>query len=121
MSGEMKASNQSMNPTAPYGNKLTHSLPLIRPLAFPSMSRRFPRAPFSVFATTPSTLSRLPAFLVRLKTRSLLTLTRSYPRRFTFYVAWPAAPISQIPNLLDSRQIYTPLIDFSDGPRLHSC
>jgi hypothetical protein len=29
--------------------------------------------------------------------------------------------ISQIPNVLDSRQIYAPLIHFSDGPRLHSC
>ena len=50
---------------APFRNKLTHSLPLIRPSARPSMSRRFPRAPFSVFATTPSTPSRFPASLVR--------------------------------------------------------
>jgi hypothetical protein len=27
-----------------------------------------------------------------LETRSLPTLTRSYPRRFTFYVARPSAP-----------------------------
>jgi hypothetical protein len=47
------ASNQSMKPTAPLRNNLTHSLPLIRPSARPSMSQRFPRAPFSVFATTP--------------------------------------------------------------------
>jgi hypothetical protein len=54
--------NQPMKPTsvnedtrraAPLRYKLTHSLPIIRPSAFPSMSHRFPRAPFSVFATTP--------------------------------------------------------------------
>jgi hypothetical protein len=34
-------------------NKLIHSLPLFRPSARSSMSLRFPRAPFSVLATTP--------------------------------------------------------------------
>jgi hypothetical protein len=57
--------NQSMKPTAPFRNKLTHSLPLFRPSACPSMSHCFPRAPFSVFAMTPSTSSRFPASLVR--------------------------------------------------------
>jgi hypothetical protein len=52
---------------APHRNKLTQSLPLFRPSARPSMSHRFPQAPFSVFATAPSTPSRLPATLVRLK------------------------------------------------------
>jgi hypothetical protein len=84
--------NRSMKPTAPLRNKLTHSLPLTRPSAFPSMSHGlirlqpesltlsgrpihvarvpaapFPRAPFSVFAAAPSTSSRFPATLVRLK------------------------------------------------------
>src|SRR4029453_5256124 len=45
--------NQPMNQTAPPRSNLTHSLPLIRPSACPSMSHHFPRAPFSVFATTP--------------------------------------------------------------------
>src|SRR5439155_9192128 len=68
-------SNQTMKPTpkkfasrlAPLRCKLTHSLPLFRPSGFPSMSHRFPRAPFSVFATAPSTSSRFPASLVPLK------------------------------------------------------
>ena len=60
-------SNQTMQPTAPLRYKLTHSLPLIRPSACPSMSHRFPRAPFSVFAMTPWISSRCPATLVRLK------------------------------------------------------
>ncbi len=88
----IKRPNQSMKPTAPLRNKLTHSLPLIRPSACPSMSHRlirlkpesltlsglpihvaripaapFPRAPFSVFATAPWISSRCPASLVRLK------------------------------------------------------
>ena len=50
---EKKVSNQSMKPTAPLRNKLTHSLPLTRPSARPSMSLYFPQAPFSVLATTP--------------------------------------------------------------------
>jgi hypothetical protein len=45
--------NQLMKPTAPSGNKLTHSLPLIRPSACPSMSHRLPRTPFSELGTTP--------------------------------------------------------------------
>ncbi len=45
--------------------KLTQSLPLFRPSACPSMSHRFPRAPFSVFGTTPWISSRCPATLVR--------------------------------------------------------
>ena len=44
--------NQLMKPTAPSRNKLTHSLPLIRPSACPSMSHRLPRTPFSELATT---------------------------------------------------------------------
>src|SRR4029453_546696 len=56
-----------MKPTAPLRSKLTLSLPLIRPLACPSMSHRFPRAPFSVFSFTRVTSSRFPASLVRLK------------------------------------------------------
>jgi hypothetical protein len=59
------ASNQSMKPTVPLRNKLTRSLPLTWPSACPSMSQHFPRAPFRVFSTTPSPLSRLPATLVR--------------------------------------------------------
>ena len=59
--------NQSMKATALFRNKLTHSLPLIRPSACPSMSHRFPRAPFSVLATTPWISSRCPATLMRLK------------------------------------------------------
>jgi hypothetical protein len=31
----------------------------------------------------------VPGFPSAIETRSLPTLTRSYPRRFTFYVAWP--------------------------------
>src|SRR5437762_1239417 len=50
----------------------------------------------SVFATTPSTSARFPASLVPIETRSLPTLTRSYPRRFTFYVAWPRAPFAAL-------------------------
>jgi len=100
LSRDTPQSDQSMKPTpkafasrlAPSRNKLTHSLPLIRPSACPSTSHRFPRAPFSVLATAPSTSSRFPASLARIETRSLPTLTRSYPRRFTFYVACPAAP-----------------------------
>ena len=44
--------NQSMKPAAPLRSDLTHSLPLIRPSACPSMSHRFPQAPFSLFADT---------------------------------------------------------------------
>ncbi len=52
-SSQRPCPNQSMKPTAPFRHKLTQSLPLFRPSARPSMSLRFPRAPFSVFATTP--------------------------------------------------------------------
>jgi hypothetical protein len=65
LTNHVKKSNQSMKPTAPLRSKLTHSLPLIRPLACPSMSHRFPRAPFIVFTTTPWISSRCPATLVR--------------------------------------------------------
>jgi hypothetical protein len=78
------------------------------------------RNKFSVFAMTPSTSSRFPASLVAIETRSLPTLThvlppvsafgspiyvarvpaapftRVYPRRFTFYVASPAAPFAKL-------------------------
>ena len=53
--------NQSMKATpkefttslAPLRCKLTHSLQRIRPSACLSMSHRFPRAPFSMFAAMP--------------------------------------------------------------------
>jgi hypothetical protein len=48
-----------------------------------------------VFATTPWISSSCPTSLVRLKLVRCPTLTRSYPRRFTFYVAWPAAPFAR--------------------------
>jgi hypothetical protein len=64
---EMPASNQPLKPTAPLRYTLTQSLPLFRPSARPSMLLRFPRAPFSLFATTPWISSRCPASLVRLK------------------------------------------------------
>jgi hypothetical protein len=38
---------------------------------------------------------QVPRFPSTIKTSSLPTLTRSYPRRFTFYVAWPAAPFAR--------------------------
>jgi len=44
----------------------------------------------------------VPGFPSAIETRSLPTLTRSYPRRFTFYVAWPAAPFA---TLTHSRRI----------------
>jgi hypothetical protein len=36
-----------------------------------------------------------PGFPSAIETRSLPTFTRSYPRRFTFYVALPAAPFAR--------------------------
>jgi len=54
--------NQSMKPTAPLRNKLTHSLALVRPSAFPSMSLRFPRAPFSVFTNGTLDFIQVPGF-----------------------------------------------------------
>jgi hypothetical protein len=39
---------------------------------------------------------QVPGFPSAIETRSLPTLTRSYPRRFTFYVAWPAAPFARL-------------------------
>jgi hypothetical protein len=38
----------------------------------------------------------VPGFPSAIETRSLPTLARSYPRRFTFYVAWPAAPFARL-------------------------
>jgi hypothetical protein len=38
----------------------------------------------------------VPGYPSPIETRSLPTLTRSYPRRFTFYVAWPAAPFTKL-------------------------
>ena len=38
----------------------------------------------------------MPGFPSTIETRSLPALTRSYPRRFTFYVAWPAAPFARL-------------------------
>ena len=38
-----------------------------------------------------------------LETRSLPTLTRSYPRRFTFYVADPSAPLKLVRSQLAHR------------------
>jgi hypothetical protein len=43
-----------MKPAEPERCSLTHSLPLLRPSARPSMSHRFPRAPFSVLANDPA-------------------------------------------------------------------
>ena len=51
---------------------------------------------------------QVPGFPSAIETRSLPTLTRSYPRRFTFYVAWPAAPFA---TLTHSRRIV-----FNDAP-----
>ena len=45
---------------------------------------------------------QVPGYPSAIETRSLPTLTRSYPRRFTFYVAWPAAPFA---TLTHSRRI----------------
>jgi len=39
---------------------------------------------------------QVPGFPSAIETHSLPTLTRSYPRRFTFYVAWPAAPFARL-------------------------
>jgi len=39
---------------------------------------------------------QVPGFPSAIETRSLPTLTRSYPRRFAFYVAWPAAPFARL-------------------------
>jgi hypothetical protein len=38
----------------------------------------------------------VPGFPSAIETRSLPTRTRSYPRRFTFYVACPAAPFARL-------------------------
>jgi hypothetical protein len=89
---EIKLPLVTIKPSSRLREKLTHSLPLSRPSACPSMSHRlirllpgrltlsglpihvarfpaapFPRAPFSIVVTTPSTSSRCPATLVRLK------------------------------------------------------
>jgi hypothetical protein len=53
---------------------------------------------------------------VRLKLVSLPTLTRSCPRRFAFYVAWPAAPFARLTHfrrIVVQRQPW--LISFSLG------
>jgi hypothetical protein len=39
---------------------------------------------------------QVPDFPSAIETRSLPTLTRFYPRRFTFYFAWPAAPFARL-------------------------
>ena len=39
---------------------------------------------------------QVPGFPSAIETRSSPRLTRSYPRRFTFYVAWPAAPFAAL-------------------------
>ena len=39
---------------------------------------------------------QVPGYPSAIETRSLPTLTRSYPRRFAFYVAWPAAPFARL-------------------------
>jgi hypothetical protein len=49
----------------------------------------------------------VPGFPSAIETRSLPTLTRSYPRRFTFYVAWPAAPFA---TLTHSRRNVVPTL-----------
>src|SRR5438034_6371482 len=77
-----KETNQSMKPTSVKRRTRGPAAPF--------------RCNFSVFATTPSTSSRFPGFPSAIETRSLPTLARSYPRRFTFYVAWPAAPFARL-------------------------
>ena len=67
--------NQSIKPTAPCRNKLTHSLPLSRPSVCPSISHGLIRLqPKSL------TLSGLPIHVARVPAAPF---TRSYPRRFT--------------------------------------
>ncbi len=91
----MKASNQSLQPSpkifasrlAPFRNKLAHSLPLTRPSACPSMPHRFPAGAIQRACHDTLDIIQVPGFPSAIETRSLLTLTRSYPRRFTFYVA----------------------------------
>jgi hypothetical protein len=39
---------------------------------------------------------QVPGYPSAIETPSLPALTRSYPRRFTFYVAWPAAPFARL-------------------------
>ena len=48
--------------------------------------------------------------MLNIETRSLPTLTRSYPRRFTFYVADPVSSIEtrSLPNLLFATLVTLP-------------
>ena len=39
---------------------------------------------------------QVPGYPSAIETRSLPTLTRSYPRRFTFYIAWPGALFARL-------------------------
>ena len=39
---------------------------------------------------------QVPGYPSAIETRSLPALTRSYPCRFTFYVAWPAVPFARL-------------------------
>jgi hypothetical protein len=48
---------------------------------------------------------QVPGFPSAIETRSLPTLTRSYPRHFTFYVAWPTAPFSELRPPASSRSV----------------
>jgi hypothetical protein len=54
------------------------------------------RKNFSELAADTLDFIQVPGFPNAIETRSLPTLTRSYPRRFTFYVAWPAAPFARL-------------------------
>jgi hypothetical protein len=56
----------------------------------------------------------VPGFPSAIETRSLPTLTRSYPRRFAFYVACPAAPFAALTHSRRNVvQRYPWLISFS--------
>src|SRR5438874_6842198 len=82
---------------------LTLSLPLSRPLGFAHLCRGFPaRSIRSIGTRSLPTLTRsyprrftfyVADPISSIETRSLPTLTRSYPRRFAFYVADPISSI----------------------------
>jgi hypothetical protein len=87
-----------MKPT-PKG--LTYALPLIPTCRFAHLCRSLPSGSIpaeSIQRVCHDTAEfiHVPAFPNAIETRSLPTLTRSYPRRFTFYVAWPAAPFARL-------------------------
>ena len=59
------------------------------------MSHRFPRAPFSVIATTLDFI-QMPGYPSAIETRSLPRTHLLLPCRFIFYVVWPAAPFARL-------------------------